>query len=133
MRRLYFLLLLFSLTACALPRNYGPELEKSSDTFSEAMRWRDYVGAAYFLEPAARGTFLQQFQNDDLFIVDSRVVELQLAESADSATAEYLLEYYLLPSNRIKKWHWQQQWQLPEKNADSDRLWRIKNAPPAFP
>jgi len=133
MKRFYFLSLLLLLSACALPGNFGPDLDKSSSNFSEAMRWRDYVGAAYFLEVAARDSFLQQFQDDNLFIVDSRITAITVDESMASASADYLLEYYLLPSNQIKKWHWRQQWQLPEKNTDSDSFWRIVNAPPAFP
>ncbi len=133
MKRFYFLTLLVLLNACAMPANFGPDLEQSSSNFSEAMRWRDYVGAAYFLEVAARDNFLQQFQNDNLFVGDSRITGMTLEESLDSATADYLLEYYLLPSNQIRKWHWRQQWQLPEKKTASASFWRIVNPPPTFP
>jgi hypothetical protein len=133
MKKFYFLSLLLCLTACTMPGNFGPDLETTSASFCEAMRWRDFLGAANFLEPSVRETFLQQFQNENLFVVESRIIEVQVAASAESATADYLLEYYLLPSNQIKKWHWQQQWQLSEKKSTTARVWRIENAPPAFP
>jgi hypothetical protein len=129
----YFLLLPTCLIACAMPVEMGPDLETTSSRFSEAMRWRDFAGAANFLEPGVRAVFLRQFQDDNLHVIESRIISVQLAENGESATADYLLEYYLLPSNRIKKWHWQQQWQLPGSKGMKSRYWMIQNDPPAFP
>ena len=116
-----------------MPIETGPDLQATSSRFCEAMRWRDFVGAANLLLPTSRELFLQQFQDENLHVVESRVVSVALDESTTGASAEYVMEYYRLPSNRIKKWRWQQQWQLaPPPNATT-RLWLIHNDPPAFP
>ena len=107
MKKIICFLLLLGLTGCAMPSSFGPDLKTTSNNFCEAMRWRDFIGAANFLEPTARDEFLQQFQDDNLFVVESRAVAVQVAASTESASADYLLEYYLLPSNQIKKWRWQ--------------------------
>ena len=135
MRRFYyyFLPVLVCLAACAMPIEVGPDLETTSSRFSEAMRWRDFVGAANFLEKGVRDTFLQQFRGDNLHVIESRIVAVRVGDTGENATAEYLLEYYLLPSNRIKKWHWQQEWLLPRSKGMTSRYWMIQNAPPAFP
>ena len=135
MKRFYyfFLPLLICLAACSMPGSVGPDLQTSSAKFCEAMRWRDTLGAANFLEGAARETFLAQFDDDNLHVVDSQVVAVLFDESAEGATVDYQLEYYLLPSSRIKKWRWQQRWQLASNKAAKISLWMIQNPPPAFP
>lgn len=133
MKKFSAFLLLLCLTACAMPNRFGPDLQTTSGNFCEALRWRDFIGAANFLAPPLRENFLQQFQNDNLFVVDSRIVAVQLAASTESASADYQLEYYLMPSNQIKKWRWQQQWQLSDEKTAAVRLWQIQNAPPTFP
>ncbi len=127
-------LLLFSLLACSGPIDVGPGLAKVSHQFSEAMRWRDYLGAAHFLQQDLRSTFLEQFQRDeDLYIVESRIININLNKADGTAEADYLLEYYRLPSSRVKKWRWLQQWQLCRGKITQPGIWQIINAPPPLP
>lgn len=121
-------------SACLGTINAGPGLPQTSSDFSESMRWSDFRTAAHYLQPHLREHFLQQFRDDaDLHVVDSRILSVELNDFEDRAEAEYVMEYYRLPSSRVKKWSWQQQWVLiPGKMANPD-VWLIENAPPELP
>lgn len=122
------------LSACLGAVNSGPGLPQTSSNFSESMRWSDFHTAAHFLQPHLRENFLQQFREDkDLHVVDSRVVSVELSEGEDRAEAEYVMEYYRLPSSRVKKWSWQQQWVLIPGKMTKPDVWLIENAPPELP
>ena len=130
----YFILpILFFVSACAMPPELGPDLESVSSRYCEAMRWRDVSGAANFLLKEHRDSFRLQFADEDLHVVESRIVAVQLDEDGENASAEYLLEYYLLPSSRIRKWRWQQQWKMLRPELASTGIWQIQNTAPAFP
>jgi len=135
MRNLLFLILLCPLlSACLGTVDMGPGLDKVSLGFSESMRWRDYAGAAVYVHPDVRDAFLDQFQvDDDLHVVDSQILSLDMTAGEGLANAVYEMEYYRLPSSRIKKWQWQQQWQLVQEKVTKPGVWLIKNEPPALP
>ena len=111
MRQIFFLfLLLLSLTACSGTFDQKPELTDLGEHFSEAMRWQDYIGAGRHLQEAVRRQFLDQFQLDeDLRIVESQVLDVELNEEVGTAEVDYRMQYYRLPSMRVKKWQWRQQ------------------------
>ena len=134
MRILSTLLLLCFLSACLAPIDVGPGLAKISQEFSESMRWQDYPSAAAYLQQDIRDAFLKQFREDeDLHVVDSRILSVDLHKNEGWADAEYVLEYYRLPSTRIKKWRWEQHWRLIKEKLTKPGVWLIENAPPAFP
>lgn len=137
MRRFFscWLLLLPLLSACIGPLDTGPTLGEASYRFSEAMRWRDYVGAAMFVQQGAQKDFFAHFpqDNEDLRIVGSRVESIDVSEDQQSADATYLLEYYRLPSSRVRKWRWVQHWKQYRENLSKPGLWLIENAPPPLP
>jgi hypothetical protein len=112
----------------------GPGLDKISSGFSESMRWRDYQGASAYVHPSARGAFLEQFQEDeDLHVVESHIVSIDMNQGEGQADAVYEMKYYRLPSSRIKKWQWQQQWRLVQEKATKPGVWLIENEPPMLP
>jgi hypothetical protein len=122
------------LSACLGTIDTGPGLPQISSNFSESMRWSDFRTAALYLQPQVKEVFLEQFHEDpDLHIVDSRMVSVELNEAKDRARAEYVLEYYRLPSSRVKKWYWQQQWALAPGKLAKAGTWLIQNAPPELP
>ncbi len=129
-----FLAALLLLPACAGTLDTGPGLPVISNQFSEAMRWQDYIGAGNFLGSDVRSEFLNQFQQDeDLRVVESRIVSVGLKSDADIVVADYELEYYRLPSMRVKKWHWAQEWQLQSQKGLKTGVWLITNSPPPLP
>ncbi len=70
----YFILpILFFLSACAMPNELAPDLESVSSRFCEALRWRDISSAANFLLKEHREPFRQQFSDEDLHVVESRI------------------------------------------------------------
>jgi len=135
MRNLSILLLLCPLlTACFGAVDVGPGLDKISQGFSESMRWSDYPNAAAYVQPDARAAFLDQFQEDaDLHVVDSRILSINMHPHEGRADAVYVMEYYRLPSSRIMKWRWEQQWRLIQEKLTKPGVWLIENEPPALP
>ncbi len=134
--RILLILMLFCplLAACIGPVDTGPGLPKIIQRFSESMRWQDYPGAAMYLQQQVRDAFLEQFKEDaDLHVVDSRIMSVDLHEDKGWADAEYVLEYYRLPSTRIKKWSWTQHWRLVQEEMMKSGVWLIENAPPPLP
>jgi hypothetical protein len=132
-RFVWFAALVF-LSGCLNSLELGPGLDKTSIGFSEAMRWQDYRGAVHFLHSEAQEGFLAQFPEDeDLRVVDSQILSIEFEEGQKTALADYRLEYYRLPSGSIKKWRWEQQWQLVIDKDSKIALWKILNPPPQFP
>ena len=126
--------LLMVLSACAASFDRGPNLVDVGGHFSEAMRWQDYIGAGNHLHPDVRDEFLDQFQPDeDLRVVESQIFKVDLHPEAASADVEYRMEYYRLPSMRVKKWQWTQEWQLQQEKALKSGVWLIVNSPPEVP
>jgi hypothetical protein len=120
--------------ACTRPIDVGPGLDDYCDQFSKAMRWKDFIGAGNFVRQDVRSAFLDQFQEDeDLNVVDSRIVNFNLNIDQQTAEADYLLEYFRLPSMQVKKWKWKQQWELHQPKALKTAIWHIVNAPPPVP
>ncbi len=135
MRKLSLLLLLCPLlTACLGPVNVGPGLDKISQGFSESMRWRDFPNAATYVHLDVREAFLEQFTEDeDLHVVESHILSIDMYQHEGRADAVYVLEYYRLPSSRIKKWRWEQQWRLIQQKVTKPGVWLIENEPPPLP
>lgn len=135
MRRL--LLLIFFcplLVSCLGTVDMGPGLGKISFGFSESMRWSDYPGAATYVHPDVREYFLEQFQEDeDFHVVESSISSVTMDVSGKQADVVYVLKYYRLPSTRIQKWRWEQQWQLIQEKVTKSGVWLIENEPPALP
>ena len=135
MRNIFTLLLLAPfLTACVGAMDMGPGVDKTSQGFSESMRWLDFPQAATYLQPEVRGAFLEQFeQDDDLHLVSSRIVSINMRPDGEQADAVYVMEYYRLPSIQIKKWRWKQQWQRIQGSMPKQGIWLIENEPPVLP
>lgn len=130
----FFFFLLVLLSGCSGPIDTGPGLGTISNQFSEAMRWQDYVGAGRSLQKDVRGAFLEQFQRDeDLHVVESRIISIELNTETGTAEADYRLKFYRLPSLRVQKWQWLQHWQLSRQKALKSNTWLIVNAPPPLP
>ncbi len=122
------------LAGCAGKIDRGPSLAEVGSHFSEAMRWGDYIGAGGHLHQDIREQFVAKFQADeDLHVVESQIFRIDVAPTADAADVEYRMQYYRLPSMRVKKWQWIQQWRRHEKKALKSGVWLIMNSPPEVP
>ncbi|MBW6509721.1 MAG: hypothetical protein K0A94_09285 [Desulfuromonadales bacterium] len=138
MRR--FSLLSFSivcllLSGCAaLTGGETASLPQIAERFTEAMRWKDWYGAAKYVEAEQRAAFLEQFKEDpDLFVVDSQIQNIHPGATDGVAEVAYQLDYYRLPSSRIERWTWVQQWQKQPGRFAAERVWLVSNPPPPLP
>ncbi|MDX2478891.1 MAG: hypothetical protein QNK24_00985 [Desulfuromusa sp.] len=136
MRNLLTLLVLCQfLTACAGVGSVdtAPNMDKVTRGFSESMRWADYPTAATYVHVDVRHVFLEQFpEDDDLHIVESKTLSV-VPQNEERAAAVYEMEYYRLPSTRIKKWRWAQQWRFIQETETQPGGWFIENEPPKLP
>ena len=133
LRFLLLLLCLFSLASCARPLDPASDLMDDAKHFRDAMRWQDYVGAGRHMRDDVRPQLMEMFQeNDDLRIVDSAIYRVDLAPEGGSAEIEYHMQYYRLPSMRVEKWNWLQQWQLQPGKGMNKGMWLIVNSPPTL-
>lgn len=134
-RPLLTLALLLLLCGCLGKVVEGPSLDKTAYRFSEAMRWGDFVGAGNFIQTPFRDEFFLRFPRDDenIKVVGSRVESVRVGGDQQSAEVDYLLEYYKLPSSRVKKWRWTQHWKHQPGKLTEAGIWEIVNAPPGFP
>ncbi len=136
MRRclILFVLLVLALSACLGLTDSGIGLPKTSEGFGESMRWKDFQTASIYMKADVRDRFLEQFvEDEDLFIVESRVVKVDLHEEEGRADVVYQMQYYRLPSSAIKKWNWTQHWTLERGKATKPGVWLIENEPPQLP
>jgi hypothetical protein len=133
-RFVFFLLVCLLLTSCLGAADVGTPLSVTSSGFSESMRWSDYQTAGIYMQAQARELFLEQFvEDEDLHIVDSSAVKVDLHEQEGWAEVVYQLDYYRLPSSTIKKWRWTQRWVYVREKATKPGVWLIENGPPALP
>ncbi len=138
MKRLLIIMLflLLALTGCAGTEKYNPTTDfvLTTNNFCEALRWKDFFGASRYVVPAAQEEFLAQFEEDpDLFVVDSRVKKIDLEKKENGAEVVYEMEYYHLPSSRVRTWTWTQEWILIREKTLKQGVWLIEKAPPEVP
>ena len=134
----FFLPLVFTLIVlaggCARKIDLGPGYDWMSKDFRQAMRWKDFQGAAAYLDEGARQQFLASFsESEDLNIVDAEYRYSRLNKQNGTAESELVLKYYLLPSTRIKDWVWKIDWALIPADTKQRGSWQVQGTPPAFP
>ncbi len=122
------------LVACSGQMQMGPDLGEVARGFSESMRWSDFSNAASYLDLEPRAEFKEKFSEDnDLHVVDSRILSIVILPDGKRADIVYQLEYYHLPSSQIKKWRWKQRWELASGKMTKPGIWMIQNGPPDLP
>ncbi|MFO7766158.1 MAG: hypothetical protein R6V33_06980 [Pelovirga sp.] len=132
---LFFAVACLLLSGCAaLPGGETAKLPQIAERFTEAMRWKDWYGAAKFVETQQRSAFFEQFKEDpDLHVVESMIQGVQTERADGIVEVIYLLEYYRLPSSRIDRWIWKQEWRRQPGGFGKETVWLISNPPPPLP
>ncbi len=135
MKKVFFLILVMVLlSGCAKKIDLGPGYERTSKHFMQALRWQDYQGAAMFLAAEDRQPFLDIFEPlKDLHIVEATYKYGRLNEKEGRAESELILQYYMLPSTRIKSWAWKIDWVLIPLDTEQRGRWQIQGLPTDFP
>jgi len=82
-------------------------IKPSIEAFHQALRWKDYRGAADRLVPERRAAFVKaRIKNDDerdLFITDFQLEDAVVAPDQMSATVVSKLSWYRLPESTEQK------------------------------
>ena len=134
----YFLavsfLFVFLVSGCAQKIDLGPGYDRMSKDFLQAMRWKDFQGAAAYLKAEDRQKLLSSFnESRDLYIVDAEYQYSRLDKQAGTAESELTLKYYLLPSTKVIDWTWKIDWVLIPVDSKQRGSWQVQGAPPDFP
>ncbi len=133
--RIVLLVLLLLSGGCFKTPQLGPDLPELTDDFREAMRWKDFTTAAGYMTPEVRDDFNLKFTEDkDLYVVGSKFRSVTMHVDEQWAEALYVLEYYRLPSSRIKEWHWTQRWKIVSDGGVTHAdVWQISEMAPPVP
>lgn len=105
MSRLALPCVFLSLSACATLGGKGDveALKPAMESFHQALRWKDFRGAADRLVPERRAAFikarLKHEDERDLFITDYQLEDAQVAGDQMSATVVSKLSWYRLPES----------------------------------
>ena len=128
------LVLMILSSGCTKKVDLGPGYERMSKDFLQAMRWKDFEGAAAYLEEGHRQDMLVRFsESRDLHIVGAAYQYSRLNKKMGAAQSEMILEYYLLPSTRVQEWVWKMDWVLIPAGTKQRGIWQVQGVPPAFP
>lgn len=124
----------FLLTACGTLKkiNIGGEFEKSSRSYMQLVRWREFESAAVtYVDPP----LLQEYRkrvNDagEVKVADYRVRAMECDPVKGKATVRVDLDYYRPPSTRVFTVEDVQKWSYDEENGRQE--WRLKTLLPEF-
>lgn len=131
---LTFFLLIFLVGGCAPKVDLGPGYKIMSKNFLQALRWKDFQGAAIYMKPEHRQALLDSFKDSkDLHIVGAEYEYSRLNKKLGTAKSKLILEYYLLPSTRVQEWAWEIEWILIPADTKQRGAWQVQSASPAFP
>ncbi|WP_298433380.1 hypothetical protein [Geobacter sp.] len=132
-RRLLLLVLVaVALAGCRNPYLIAERFTDSSREYNRSIRWQEVEQACLTFadggvkeECLARATAAK-----GVSVADYRVVSTELDPEKGTATVRMEIDYYILPSTRLKSVQDVQQWRYEEK--DGDLRWRIVTPPPEF-
>jgi len=132
---LFSSLLLLMPLGCSGKIDLGLGYQKTSQHFLQAMRWKDYRGAAVHFKEKEEGLRLLEYFEAarDLNIVEAEYLYSHYNKADQTATSKLLLKYYLLPSTRIREWSWEMKWELLAADAKQPGTWQILEAPVDYP
>lgn len=126
--------LFFLFLGCSQKIDLGPGYAKTSNEFLRVLRWQEYGAASVFLREDIRQEFIDRFEAlDDVYFVDAVYRRTELNAKAGTASAELVIDYYQLPSTRVRQWHWQLDWVLLPVDTSQPGTWQLVSPPPAFP
>jgi hypothetical protein len=128
MKQIYLILLLL-LSACATPLQPREEFQEARQEFVLRLVWKDYPSAAFFVNEELREDFLSKFdQRSELRIIEMRPEKAEFQGENNSRVMTWSsLDYYRLPSTRIKTFRLRQDWELTPQG------WKIITPFPDLP
>ena len=132
MRIAVILCTILTLTGCTANRAMQSAFDKSIREYNRMLRWQEFDLACntYAAEEIRSECSSRLAKSGDITIVDTRLIEKHCNPEKREGTATLQLDYYLLPSNRVKTVEYQQSWNYYEELRGTG--WWIKTPPPLF-
>jgi hypothetical protein len=129
MYKLYLVLLLAILSACAAGLTPGDRFGDVYEEFAKRLMWRDYGSAGSFMDESVREDFLDKFdERGDIQVLEVRPAMVRFEETdRQRAVTRMAVAYYRLPSNALKTLQVRLEWQC------RDKTWRIVSPFPDLP
>lgn len=137
-RTLLFSLLLtvLLLAACTslYSANAASKWPQLGQDYLRSLRWRDYSATAAFFVEEERATFLARSDElNALQMVDGRLESHSLADDRRHAETVIVLEYYRLPSAKVRQVTLRQQWEYRQEGNVAPGAWFVVTPLAAFP
>jgi len=108
-------------------------LLKMTENFSERMRWQDFQHAAAYVTAEERESFLAHWRDaEDLHVVGAQVDSIEMLDP-EAARVNMTIEYYLLPSNTVRKLKTEQEWSYLAGESLKAGSWELVSGAPRLP
>ena len=119
-------------SGCSLLFPIKDEFERNSKDYSKMLRWQEFERAVdVYVDPALRDDYRKRIAAArDVKVVDYRVNNVTCDPENRKAEVRLELDYYIMPSNRIKTLTYKQEWAYREISAS--KSWMLKSGLPAF-
>jgi hypothetical protein len=120
------------LTACATETGLREEFDKSIKSYNRMLRWQEIENAGMiYLEKGLRDDFMknaESLKKRGVTLTDFRILTSECLPEKKSGEVIAEFDYFILPSNRIKKTTYRQEWVY----QDLIKSWKLKSGLPAF-
>jgi hypothetical protein len=111
------------------------EFDKNVKDYNRMLRWQEMETAGIlYMNPSALDEFMtdvEAIKKREVSITDYRIITTDYNIEKEAAEVRVEFDYYVLPSNRIKKLIYKQEWVYSEFNG-SLKSWKLKSRLPAF-
>jgi len=134
-RLCFGLCLLLLVVGCSAVSKPSPTstLLKMTENFAERMRWQDFRHAAVYVAAEEREDFLAHWKGaEDLHMVGSHIESIEMLDP-ETARVDMTLEYYMLPSNAVKKLKTEQEWHYLAGESLKAGSWEMVSGVPRLP
>lgn len=132
-RTLSLLLLALVLAGCRNPYLITQRFEDSSREHNRLMRWQGLEqSCVIFAGDQVKDACLERARAaKDVSVADYRVTSTELDVDKGTATVRVEVDYFILPSTRLKTLVDEQQWRYVEDGEKGNR-WFLATPPPEF-
>ena len=131
-RLILLLTLTLSVSACSVLFPIKDEFERNSKEYGQMLRWQEFEKAAgIYVDPPLRDAYRKRIEAArDVKVVDYRVTSVDCDPEKRTAEVRMELDYYLIPSARVKTVADTQKWRYIEEPGRKG--WRLESLLPEF-
>jgi hypothetical protein len=134
LRRTLLTVLFLLCSACAALAPVPRPFETVQRDYAERVRWRDFSGAARYMQSELGEDFRRHFAAlTDLNITGVRLDSAEYAADGKRVHTWNTIEYFLLPSTAVKTFPFEQTWEVVGGDRWHAGTWQIVTPFPPFP